>query len=70
MIFCKCPYCEKETFDHPKTEYCHHCGKSVVHNICSNETCFSRQNDVMIPSDAQYCPICGGRTYINPELPF
>lgn len=52
----ECPICQNEETD-IDGEHCIICGTPLV-NICSNEDC-SHQS---LPSNARYCPICGGKT--------
>lgn len=52
----ECPICQNEETN-IDGEHCIICGTPLV-NICSNEDC-SHQS---LPSNARYCPICGGET--------
>ncbi len=67
--FDSCPYCKTETFEHPNTKYCYKCSKLVLPNKCSNEDCEAFKEELSLPPDAKYCPLCREETtnqdYLN-----
>nr|DAR36836.1 MAG TPA: putative Zn peptidase [Caudoviricetes sp.] len=53
----ECPNCHNEETN-IEGDYCQICGKYII-NKCSNINC---QNNEILPSNARYCPICGGNS--------
>lgn len=51
----ECPVCNNEETD-IDGDYCQICGANLI-NHCSNNNC---SNTKILPSNARYCPICGG----------
>lgn len=60
----KCPVCDNEETD-IEGNYCQIC-KTYLVNMCTNEKC---KNITPLPTNARYCPICGGRSeFLNSEI--
>lgn len=62
MHFEQCPYCQAKVFEHPKTKYCHKCSKLVLPNRCANQNCDAYEEQLDLPRDAEYCPLCRQET--------
>ena len=48
----------------PDSYYCSQCG-AILQNFCTNpncELCREDGEDVELPADAKYCPVCGEPT--------
>lgn len=53
----ECPICKNEETD-IEGKYCHICSQKLI-NMCTNQNC---DNYDILPSNARFCPICGGKS--------
>lgn len=55
----KCLRCKYNNDD--KNNYCIKCG-APLKNVCTNICCSNYENDIQLPDEAAFCPLCGSET--------
>lgn len=65
-----CRHCGADIFKHDLTKYCVKCGKELAINTCKNPLCDIAREQIILPDNASYCPVCGKATTFAEEIPF
>jgi len=65
-----CRHCGVIVFKHDLTTYCVSCGKDLAIITCKNSSCIICKEQIILPDNATYCPVCGKRTTLEDIIPF